>query len=214
MSCLDCSCLYNFLPPSTAFNLSMDKRFGIWNLLNPKGCSCFTEHFFLTLWLYILLVRCSLLVNIPKVPWLDEYPDAVEWLFEKARPDVASRMVFKMEGSEVIKQSEDVASGKSGKSAAKAKAKAKAKAASSNPAGIDSYRLCAEEVVSLHTKKSKRVKTFVDVIMGSASYVIFLIDRDFASAASINLILGFDRGRRIKHATTPSLHHCVSKLVK
>ena len=64
-----------------------------------------------------------------QVPWLDDYPDGVEWLFDKARPDVASRMVFKMEGSELIKQSDDFASGKAGKSAAKAKPKAKAKAA-------------------------------------------------------------------------------------
>lgn len=121
-----------------------------------------------------------------KVPWLDEYPDAVEWLFDKARPEIATRMVQKMEGSEVIRQSEAQSSGKS-KPAPKAKAKAKA---AGGMAGIDSFRLCSEEPVSLYTKKSKRVKTFVDVVMGSASYVVHLIDRDFSSAVSNNLKLG------------------------
>ena len=191
----------------------MTKRFGI---CNPQGCKRLIANSYLVLWFFLQMFVCEfgnyqcLFANYSKVPWLDEYPDAVEWLFEKARPDVASRMVFKMEGSEVINQSDDVASGKSGKGAAKAKAKAKAKAASANPSGIDSYRLCAEEVVSLHTKKSRRVKTFVDVIMGSASYVIFLIDRDFASAAANNLILGCDREEEKRNAMP--LQCCLSKL--
>lgn len=119
-----------------------------------------------------------------KVPWLEDYSDPVEWIFERSRPELASRIVHKMEGAEVMK----MGSASSGKKP-KAKAKAKSKAHSST-GGIDSFRLCAEETIQPCTDKSKRAKTFVDVVCGSASYVIHLIDRDFQQAASQGLILG------------------------
>lgn len=108
----------------------------------------------------------------------------MEWIFDKARPELATRMVTKMEGSEVVKSSSDTS--KQAKKLPKAKAKAKA---GNSVHGVDSFRLCSEEVITLHTQK-KRVKTFADIIVGSASYVISLIDRDFSNVASLNLNLG------------------------
>lgn len=91
-------------------------------------------------------------------------------------------MVAKMEGAAII------ADNPQPKAKAKAAAKAKSKG-SQNGASVDSFRLCSEEVATLHTNGSKRVKTFVDVVLGSASYVTNLIDRDFGNACSRNMFL-------------------------
>ena len=124
-----------------------------------------------------------------QVPWLEDHPSGVEWIFDRQRPELASRMIHKMDQSQVVLQSQESNSTKAPK--AKAKAKAKARANGSLRCGVDSFRICADEVVAPCTKATGRIQTFVDVLMGSAVYVIQSIDRDFAQAATRNLKLGF-----------------------
>ena len=114
---------------------------------------------------------------------MDEYQGAVEWLVDKPRPELSSRLVQKMEGSEIMKSSDNAPR------KAASKAKAKSKATNTTFCGIDSFRLCSEHPMELNIKATNRVKTFADVLISSASYVIHLIDKDFAGAASTNLRL-------------------------
>lgn len=180
----------NWLPahnlPESTYTFSKIENYG-----NCRLCS-FVQ---LISFLLYICVHSTVTVTLPcEVPWLDEYPDGVEWVFDKARPEVASRMVHKMDGAEVVKTSEE------NSTAPRPNAKAKAKSRSSGTiCGIDSFRLCSEECVILNTSKSKRVKTFIDVVMGSALYVTSLIDRDFSSAVTNNLILGLHRLHNFHH---------------
>lgn len=137
----------------------------------------------------ILIARLpSPVINIflREVPWLDEHPGGVEWIFERQKPELASRMVHKMDQSQVVVQSNQKPTAPKAKAAAKPKAKARA----GLQCGVDTFKICSEEVIPPCVGGSSgRVQTFVDVIIGSAAYVLKSIDRDFAQAASKNLPL-------------------------
>ena len=142
------------------------------------------------------------------MPWLEDHASGVEWIFDRQRPELASRMIHKMDQSQVVLQSQESNSSKAPK--AKASAKAKAKASGSLRCGVDTFRICADEAVPPCTEATGRIQTFVDVLMGSAVYVMQAIDRDFAQAATRNLKLGFSMSEAKQNYSMASVKSLLS----
>lgn len=121
------------------------------------------------------------------MPWVEESESPVEWLFDKPRPDIASRMVQKMSGSPVLGVlGEQDKGAKRTASAAGGGAQGPAKRQKTSSA-VDGFRLCAEHVVP--PTCFNRPTTYADVVLVSAKHVINLVDTEFSGAATDNMLL-------------------------
>ncbi len=120
-----------------------------------------------------------------EVPWIDEAPAPVEWLFDKPRPDLAARLIANLSNAVVV--SGEQASGKRSSSGSVPAAKRQKTGTSAQT--IDSLKMVSSDVTPATAPGSSRPLTFADMLLHCVDFIIRVIDQEFSNAASVNMLL-------------------------
>ena len=120
---------------------------------------------------------------------MDEAPSPVEWIFDKARPDLGSRLSFNVGKAAVVTGGD---TNKRPSSGAVPKPKRQRTGPNSQTTTIDTLKLVAGDVVSATVPGSSRPTTFADMLVHSAAFVVATADAEFSNAASTSMTLRID----------------------
>ena len=124
-------------------------------------------------------------VCLSEVPWIDEAPAPVEWLFDKPRPDLAARLIANLTNAVVV--ASERASGKRSSSGSLPAAKRQKTGTSAQT--IDALKMVSSDVTPATAPGSSRHMTFADMLLHCVGFVIGVIDQEFSNAASTNMLL-------------------------
>lgn len=117
------------------------------------------------------------------VPWLDEAPSPVDWLFDRPRPDLGSRLIFNMAKTSLVTGG-STGGKRSATNGAAAAAKRRRTATGSTEGGLDTLRMTADHVINAVAGDGGRCMTFADMLIDSVVFVVHKIDAEFANAAT------------------------------
>lgn len=117
---------------------------------------------------------------------MDEAPSPVEWLFDKARPELGSRLSFNVGKAAVVTGGD---TNKRPSNGTMPKPKRQRTGSHPQAMAIDTLKLVAADVVSATVPGSSRPTTFVDMLIHSAAFVVTTADAEFSNAASTNMTL-------------------------
>lgn len=117
------------------------------------------------------------------VPWVEESPSPVEWIFDRSRPDVAARIVANLAKAAIVTESENNKRPSNGKVPAPKRQK------TGGPASFDPLKMVSGEVTTAMVPGTNRAMTFADMLLQSAMNVIAIVDTEFSNAASSSMKL-------------------------
>lgn len=118
-----------------------------------------------------------------QVPWVEEAPSPVEWIFDRSRPDVAARIVANLAKAAIVTENENNKRPSNGKVPAAKRQK------TGGPASFDPLKMVSGEVTTAMVPGTNRAMTFADMLLQSAMNVIAIVDTEFSNAASSGMKL-------------------------
>ena len=113
---------------------------------------------------------------------MDEAPSPVEWILDKARPDVAARMVTNLSKAAIVTVNDN-------KRPSNGKVPAGKRQKTGGPASFDPLKMVSQDVTTAMVPGTNRPMTFVDMLLQSSLKVIGMVDAEFSNAASANMKL-------------------------